>query len=131
MRRRELVAILSGPLDVAVLVVFVLIGRKTHAADHGVGGFFRVWWPFAAGLATAYVVTGVWLAPLRWARAVPAWLVTVAVGMGLRVGTSSHRFKVSFTIVALVFVGFGMLGWRAIAASRRFRPRSRRPLRRG
>lgn len=100
--------------DVAVLVAFVLIGRRSHHEDAGLAGLLRVWWPFAVGLAVAYLVTGLRRAPLAWGRAVGAWLVTVGVGMTLRITVEGRGFKVAFTIVTLVFVGAGMLGWRAV-----------------
>jgi hypothetical protein len=109
--------------DVAVLVVFVLVGRRSHHEDAGIGGFFRVWWPFAAALGVAWVATGLWRAPLAWGRAVAAWLVTVALGMVLRIALQDRELKVAFTIVTLVFVGAGMLGWRAVVRWRRTRTR--------
>jgi hypothetical protein len=105
---------IAAVADVAVLVAFVLIGRRSHHEDSGLAGFLRVWWPFAVGLAVAYAVTGLYRAPLAWRRAVAAWLVTVAVGMTLRIIVEGRSFKVAFTIVTLVFVGAGMLGWRAV-----------------
>ena len=106
--------------DLAVLVVFVVIGRRTHGEDAGVVGFLRVLWPFAVGLAVGWLVTGLARAPLAWRRAVPAWLLTVAVGMTLRIVVQGHEFKGAFTIVALVFTGAGLLGWRAaVGAARR------------
>ena len=107
--------------DVAVLVVFVLVGRRSHHEDAGLTGFFRVWWPFAAALGVAWIVTGLWRAPLAWSRAVIAWLVTVALGMALRIVVQDRELKVAFTIVTLVFVGAGMLGWRAVVRWRRSR----------
>jgi hypothetical protein len=107
--------------DVAVLVVFVLVGRRSHHEDAGLAGFFRVWWPFAAALGVAWLVTGLWRAPLAWSRAVVAWLVTVGLGMVLRIVVEDREFKVAFTIVTLLFVGAGMLGWRAVARWRRSR----------
>jgi hypothetical protein len=107
--------------DVAVLVVFVLVGRRSHHEDAGFAGFLRVWWPFAVALGVAWIVTGLWRAPLAWVRAVAAWLVTVALGMALRIVVQDREFKVAFTIVTLLFVGAGMLGWRAVARWRRSR----------
>ncbi len=101
--------------DVVVLVVFVLVGRRSHHEDAGLAGFLRVWWPFAVGLVVAWLATGLWRAPLAWPRAVVAWLVTVGVGMALRIVAQDREFKVAFTIVTLLFVGAGMLGWRAVA----------------
>ena len=113
--------------DLAVLVLFVLIGRRSHHEDAGLTGFLRVWWPFAVGLAVAWVATGLWRAPLAWPRAVAAWLVTVAVGMTLRIAVQDRELKVAFTIVTLVFVGVGMLGWRTVARWRRARATTTAP----
>jgi hypothetical protein len=113
--------------DLAVLVLFVLIGRRSHHEDAGLTGFLRVWWPFAVGLAVAWLATGLWRAPLAWPRAVAAWLVTVAVGMALRIVVQDRELKVAFTIVTLVFVGVGMLGWRAVARWRRARAQTTAP----
>lgn len=113
--------------DAAVLVVFVLVGRRSHHEDAGPAGFLRVWWPFAVALGVAWVVTGLWRAPLAWPRAVVAWLVTVGLGMALRIVVQEREFKVAFTIVTLLFVGAGMLGWRAIARWRRARAFSASP----
>ncbi len=107
--------------DVAVLVVFVLVGRRSHHEDAGLAGFFRVWWPFAVALGVAWIVTGLWRAPLAWSRAVIAWLLTVALGMALRIAVQGRDFKVAFAIVTLLFVGAGMLGWRAVVRWRRSR----------
>jgi Protein of unknown function (DUF3054) len=107
--------------DVAVLVLFVLVGRRSHHEDAGVAGFLRVWWPFAVALVVAWLVTGLWQAPLARVRAVAAWLVTVALGMALRIAVQDREFKVAFAIVTLLFVGAGMLGWRAVVRWRRSR----------
>ena len=39
-------------------------------------------------------------------------LVTVGLGVALRIVVQGHEFKPAFTLVAVVFVGAGMLGWR-------------------
>jgi hypothetical protein len=115
---RPWVALLA---DVVVLVVFVLVGRRSHHEDAGVAGFLRVWWPFAVALGVAWLAAGLWRAPLAWARAVTAWLITVGLGMALRIVVQDREFKVAFTIVTLLFVGAGMLGWRAAVRWRRTR----------
>ena len=121
MRRRDRLSWLAFSADLLVLVVFVLVGRRSHDEGSGLEGFLRVWWPFAVGLVVATVASGTWRAPLEWRRAVVAWLVTVALGMTLRVAVQGREFKPTFVIVTTVFVGAGMLGWRALA--RRVRAR--------
>jgi hypothetical protein len=112
---------IAAAADLMVLVLFVLIGRRSHHEDAGVAGFLRVWWPFAAGLLFAWLVTRLDRAPLAWGRAVVAWLLTVAVGMALRIAVEGRDFKVAFTVVTLLFLGAGMLGWRAVVRAVRSR----------
>jgi Protein of unknown function (DUF3054) len=114
-RRDRLSRWVAFGADLLVLVVFVLVGRRSHDEGSGLEGFLRVWWPFAVGLVVATVLSGAWRAPLEWRRAIVAWLVTVALGMTLRVAVQGREFKPSFVIVTTVFVGAGMLGWRAVA----------------
>ena len=103
---------IAGAADLAVVVVFVVIGRRSHHEDAGFVGFLRVWWPFAAGLGVAWAVTGLRRAPLAWSRVAGAWLVTVGAGMILRVVVEGHDLSIAFTIVTLLFLGAGMFGWR-------------------
>jgi hypothetical protein len=112
----------AAAADGAVLVVFVAIGRRTHHEDAGAVGFFRVLWPFAAGLVVGWAVAGLVRSPLSARRAAVAWLVTIAVGMALRIVAQDREFKLSFVVVALLFVGAGMLGWRGALRLVRGRP---------
>ena len=105
---------IAAAADLLVVVLFVVIGRRSHHEDAGVAGFLRVWWPFAAGLLIAWLVARLDRAPLAWGRAVVAWLLTVAVGMALRVAVEGRDFKLAFTVVTLLLLGAGMLGWRGI-----------------
>ncbi len=114
---------IAAAADLAVVVVFVVIGRRSHHEDAGFVGFLRVWWPFAVGLGVAWVATGLRRAPLAWSRVAGAWLVTVGAGMILRVVVEGHDFSVAFTIVTLLFLGAGMFGWRG--GLRRVRARRR------
>jgi hypothetical protein len=113
--------------DVVVVLVFVAIGRRSHQEGSDAAGFVRVVWPFVVGLAVAWLVTRLWRSPLGWRRAVPAWLLTVAVGMILRIVVQGHDLAPTFVLVALVFLGVCMLGWRA-AAARWARRAARRPV---
>jgi len=120
-RRDRLSPWIAFGADLLVVMVFVLVGRRSHDEGSGLDGFLRVWWPFAVALLVATMVSGTWRAPLVWRRAVVAWLVTVALGMALRIAVQGRDFKPTFVIVTAVFVGAGMLGWRAVARRRRKR----------
>ena len=126
MRRsaRDLSPWVAFAADLIVLVVFVAVGRRSHDEASGLEGFLRVWWPFAVALVVGTVASGVWRAPLEWRRAIATWLVTVALGMVFRIAVQGRDFKPTFVIVTTVFVGAGMLGWRAVVrklAARRAR----------
>ena len=114
-------------VDLAVVALFVAIGRRSHHEDSGAAGFVRVVWPFLVGLAAGWLATRLWQSPLAWRRAVLAWLLTVAVGMTLRITVQGHELAPTFVVVALVFLGACMLGWRAVAA-RWSRRTARRPV---
>ena len=106
--------VVGGAADLACIVVFVLVGRRSHHEDAGLAGFVRVAWPFVVGLIVATTV-GV-LARLRpWTAGLVAWLGTVAVGMTLRIAVQDRGFKPGFVIVTTLFLALTMLGWRAVA----------------
>ena len=117
MRERDVPVWVAALADLAVIVVFVAVGRRSHHEDAGTAGFFRVLWPFAVGLVIGWLATGLYRAPMAFRRAVPAWLITVGVGIGLRIAVQGHEFKLTFTIVSLLFVGGCMLGWRGVVVA--------------
>jgi hypothetical protein len=105
---------LSVVLDVVLVVLFTVIGRVSHGEDLSFGGVVKVAWPFLVGTLLAWLVTAAWRRPLALVRTgVPVWLLTVIVGMLLRV-VSSQGVELSFVIVAAVVLGVFLLGWRAI-----------------
>jgi hypothetical protein len=102
-------------LDVCCVLAFVVIGRASHGEAASIAGLARTAWPFMSGLAAGLLVTRAWRRP---AAVVPTgigvWLATVAIGMLLRV-VSGQGTNVTFTLVALAFLGLFTLGWRVIA----------------
>jgi len=109
---------LALPLDLLVVLIFVAIGRSVHAHGTSLGGLASTTWPFAVGLAAGWLV-------LHW-RGRPGLtigdgalvdVVTVAVGMVLRV-VSGQGTAFAFVVVALCFLGAGMVGWRLLARLR-------------
>ena len=117
MRARSLSPWIAAAADIAVLVVFVVIGRRTHHSGSYGAGFFRVLWPFAVGLGAGWAISKSWRDPLSFGRAIVAWAITVCLGVALRVGVEGNAFRPSFTVVAFVFIGAGMLGWRAVVVA--------------
>jgi hypothetical protein len=133
---------IAAVLDIACVLIFVVIGRASHVKGESLAGIASTSWPFLCGLAAGWALSRAWgaAAPgfpagrlrdrpaksvvdravdMRWPAAVwPAgvivWACTVAVGMVLRV-VSGQGTAVAFVVVALVFLGLFLLGWRAAA----------------
>jgi len=104
---------LAAGLDAALLLLFVVIGRASHG--EGLWGVLGTWWPFLAGLLVGWLVMRAWRTPLsiRW-TGVGVWMITVAVGMLLRV-VSGQGVQLSFVVVTAIVVGVFLVGWRGIA----------------
>jgi hypothetical protein len=106
--------LLSIVLDVVFVVLFTVIGRVSHGEGLAFGGVIQTAWPFLAGTVLGWLVTAGWRRPLALVRTgIPIWVLTVAVGMVLRV-VSAQGIAFSFVIVATIFVGLFLLGWRAV-----------------
>ena len=103
-------------LDTALICMFAAIGRRSHAESGALLSIVTTAWPFLAGMAVGWLV---WVsvagsAPLRVPDGIPVWLATVAIGMVLRQVTHAGT-AVSFIVVATLFLGAALLGWRAVA----------------
>jgi hypothetical protein len=104
-------------LDTALICLFAAIGRHSHGETSALLGLAITAWPFLAGLAAGWLVSlsAFHRAPLRPRDGIPVWLAAVAIGMVLRSLTHAGT-AVSFIVVATLFLGAGLLGWRALAA---------------
>ena len=108
-------AVAAG-LDTAFVVAFVAIGRNNHDEDPGLAGLVATAAPFLVGLALGWLVSRAWVHPFALRTGLIVWLVTVAGGMIVRrlVGDGT---AVSFVIVATLFLGATLVGWRLVAAA--------------
>jgi hypothetical protein len=114
---------LAVALDVMWVLVFVVIGRASHAKGEYLGGIASTAWPFLAGLGAGWLALAALRPRSREATPLPAfgvvpagvvaWLATVAIGMTLRV-ISGQGTAVAFIAVALAFLGLSLLGWRLL-----------------
>jgi FtsH-binding integral membrane protein len=100
-------------LDVLCVLVFVIIGRDSHAKGESLAGIASTSWPFLCGLAAGWAASrGRKPLALR-PTGIIVWLCTVALGMVLRV-VSGQGTAIAFIVVALAFLGLFLLGWRAL-----------------
>ncbi|WP_157002354.1 DUF3054 domain-containing protein [Agromyces laixinhei] len=113
-------------LDAVLVIVFVSIGRRTHAEGIDFAGIAGTTWPFLAALVSGWLVARAWRHPLAvWPTGVTVWAVTVLGGMLLRV-VSGQGTQFAFIIVATLTLAAFLLGWRLIAllVTRRSRARA-------
>ena len=112
---RLLGVVVAALLDVSCILAFVAIGTSSHAHGVTVTGVAVTSWPFLAGAALGWAAGRAWRSP---AAVVPVgvvvWLSCVGAGMALRV-LAGQGTAAAFVVVALVFLGSGMLGWRWLA----------------
>lgn len=106
---------LAAVIDVAGVVLFVILGRSSHAEALSTIGTLDTLWPFLAGLVLGWVLTFAWLRPLAilW-PGMPIWIITVAAGMLFR-ASGGQGVDFPFVVVATVFLGLFLVGWRLIA----------------
>ena len=106
---------LAAGLDVLVVAVFTLVGRRTHEEPLDPAGWWDTAWPFLGGLALGWLVvllsSQTW--PTRWWHGLTVWIATVFGGMALRdmVGQGT---ALPFVIVATIFLGVTLVGWRLV-----------------
>ncbi len=109
--------------DVACVLVFCAIGRRSHAEGITIAGVLETAWPFLSGTAAGWLATRAWQRPTSLApTGVVVWLSTVVIGMLLRKATSQGT-AISFVVVASLSTAILLLGWRLGA---RVLPRPRR-----
>ena len=103
-------------LDAALICLFAAIGRRSHAETGALFSVVSTAWPFLAGMAAGWLVSLVALrrVPLTVRDGIPVWLCAVAIGMVLR-NLTHEGTAFSFMVVATVFLGTVLLGWRAVA----------------
>jgi FtsH-binding integral membrane protein len=106
---------LAAVLDCCCVLVFVIIGRASHAKGETLPGIASTAWPFLAGLASGWLAARAWRRPLGLVPSgVAAWLGAAGLGMVLRV-VAGQGTAVAFVFVALAFLGLFLLGWRLAA----------------
>jgi hypothetical protein len=110
----------AAAVDVAAVLLFVVLGRRSHDEGSAVVGTLTTAWPFVAGVGLGWAVR----AGLARGSADSGWAGTsvrtgavvlagaVVGGMALRRLTGGGT-PTSFVLVASSFLALFLLGWRA------------------
>jgi hypothetical protein len=117
---------IAAALDVAVVVSFAVIGRRSHDEGSASRELIRVAAPFLIGLAVGWIIARAWRRPFDLGAGATVWVVTVVVGMLLRRLLFDRGTAFSFVVVATIFTGVLLIGWRVVAGrfTRRITPGS-------
>lgn len=103
-------------VDVVWILLFALLGRESHEGDTAALAVLGVAWPFLAGYAATALVVGLRRRPRSAGRGAVVWLGSVAGGMAIRTVLEGRLPETAFIVVALLFLGAGLVGWRVVAA---------------
>jgi hypothetical protein len=101
-------------LDLVTVVVFVIVGRRSHDEAGGIGQVFEVAAPFLLALALAWVLTRAWRSAYSTTTGMQIWLITAALGPLLRRFAFDRSTAGAFVVVATLFLGLFLVGWRVV-----------------
>lgn len=105
---------ISLAVDIACVLVFCAVGRRSHEEGITLAGIAQTAWPFLSGTAAGWLLSRGWRQPTAVVpTGVSVWVATVVVGMLLR-KASSQGVAVSFVIVASLVTAALLLGWRLL-----------------
>jgi peptidoglycan/LPS O-acetylase OafA/YrhL len=108
-------AALALVADIACVMVFCTIGRRSHAEGLTLAGIAETAWPFLSGTLVGWLIARAWRAPTAVVpTGVVIWVSTIVVGMLLR-KASSQGVAASFIVVASLVTALLLLGWRVVA----------------
>ena len=113
---------IAAALDALCIVVFVTIGRRNHDESSAMGGILRTAAPFTIALVVGWIAARAWRQPTSVRTGLLIWPIVIVVGMLLRHFVFDDGTAASFIVVATVFLGLFLVGWRAVwtlVASRR------------
>jgi hypothetical protein len=111
---RRRVAVAAGA-DVAAIIVFVALGRRTHDESNAITGALATATPFVVGTTIGWLVARAWRAPMAGRTGVVVWVTTIAVGMPMRRTVFDDGTAAAFVVVAMLFLGLFLVGWRLVA----------------
>jgi peptidoglycan/LPS O-acetylase OafA/YrhL len=104
--------------DVGCVLLFVVLGRRSHDETDGITSTLNVAAPFLIGLAIGWVLSPHVRRKPRSVRAgLDVWGATVVIGVLLRWLAWDRSTAFTFVLVAAAFLGLFLLGWRVAATA--------------
>jgi hypothetical protein len=109
--------VVAALLDLAAVVLFVALGRRSHDAGTGVAAVVEVAAPFLLALVAGWAAVQAWRRPADLRVGLVVWAVTVGLGMILRSLLFDRGTAGSFVLVAAAVLALFLLGWRLVAGA--------------
>ncbi len=106
--------LIAAALDAGSVFAFVAIGRRNHNEGTAIDGVITVATPFLIAIAIGWLVSRAWRKPMSLRIGAIVWMTTVIVGLLLRNLVFDRGTATAFVIVAALFLGAVLLGWRVI-----------------
>lgn len=107
--------------DIVGIIVFVSIGRRNHDEGVAPSGVIETAAPFVIALLVGWLIARGWKSPVAIGTGAIIWVTTVALGMVLRKLVFDDGTATAFVIVATVFTGAVLNGWRLAVRTRQAR----------
>ena len=111
-------ALRAFAFDALCVLLMVVIGTRNHETDTGITGILFVAAPFWIAMSLAHLAPLLQRTNRKEQNAYVVWGYTVVMGMVLRNMVFDRGTATAFIIVATVFLGITMFGWRALLARR-------------
>jgi FtsH-binding integral membrane protein len=111
-------ALRAFALDLACVLFMVVIGTRNHKTDTGITGVLFVAAPFWIAASLAHLAPLLQRSKKTEVHVALVWGYTVVMGMVLRNIVFDRGTAPAFVIVATIFLGSTMYGWRALLARR-------------
>lgn len=107
-------------VDAVLVLAFAVIGRASHGSELSLAGIAQTAWPFliaviVGSLAADRFGRGSW-----WRSGLIVWVVTVALGVALRL-IGGETAQGAFIVVTALALALLLIGWRGLAALARRR----------
>ena len=102
-------------IDVAAVLVFVAIGRRSHEEAASVAGLLATAAPFLIGAVASWALLAVARPGGSLVPALSVWAVTVLVGVLLRRFAFGEGAPASFVVVTALVLALLMVGGRLLA----------------
>lgn len=105
-------------IDLLVVGVFVVVGRRTHDEGNAVAAAVVTAAPFVLALASAWLLVSLVRPRVGVTEGLMVSVITAGTGTFLRRVVFDEGVAFPFVLVTTAFLVAGMIGWRLLATAR-------------